>query len=75
MKSAFARVLFPMSTRRVAQLLALFGLYAIAGVRIIGFSQTAAPSTTMLLELAGLTVLLVIAAIFILTRPVRAPLD
>ena len=64
-----------MSTRRVAQLLALFGLYAIAGVRIVGFSQTTAPSTTMLLELAALTAVFVIAAIFILTRPVRAPLD
>lgn len=64
-----------MSTRRIAQLLALFGLYAIAGVRIVGFSQTTAPSTTMLLELGGLTVVFVIAAIFILTRPVRAPLE
>jgi len=64
-----------MSTRRVAQLLALFGLYAIAGVRIVGFSQTTAPSTTMLLELAALTAVFVIAAIFILTRPVGAPLD
>ena len=64
-----------MSTRRIAQLLALFGLYAIAGVRIVGFSQTTAPSTTMLLELGGLTLVFVIAAIFILTRPVRAPLE
>ena len=64
-----------MNTRRVAQLLALFGLYAIAGVRIVGFSSTAAPNTTMLLGLAGLTLVFVIVAIFILTRPVRAPLD
>ena len=63
------------STRRVAQLLALFGLYAILGTRIVGFSQTTAPSTTMLAELAGLTVVFLIAAIFIVTRPVRAPLD
>jgi len=64
-----------MNTRRVAQLLALFGLYAIAGVRIVGFSQSTAPSTTMLLELGALTVVFLIAAIFILTRPERAPLD
>jgi predicted MFS family arabinose efflux permease len=63
------------SARRVAQLLALFGLYAILGTRIVGFSQTTAPSTTMLAELAGLTVVFLIAAIFIATRPVRAPLD
>ena len=64
-----------MSTRRVAQLLALFGLYAIAGVRIVGFSQTTAPSTTMLAELGALTAVFLIAAIFILTRRARAPLD
>jgi hypothetical protein len=29
----------------------------------------------MLAELAGLTVMFLIAAIFVLTRPVRAPLD
>ena len=29
----------------------------------------------MLAELAGLTVVFLIAAIFIVTRPVRAPLD
>jgi hypothetical protein len=59
----------------VARLLALFGLYAIIGVRIVGFSQTTAPSTTMLLELGALTVFFLIAAIFIVTRPVRAPLE
>jgi len=64
-----------MRTHRVAQLLALFGLYAIAGVRIVGFSQTTAPSSTMLAELGALTAVFLIAAIFILTRPVRAPLD
>jgi hypothetical protein len=63
------------TARRVAQLLALFGLYAILGTRIVGFSQTTAPSTTMLAELAGLTVVFLIGAIFIVTRPVRAPLD
>jgi len=63
------------NARRVARLLALLGLYAIMGVRIVGFSQTAAPSTTMLLELAGLTVVFLIAAIYVLTRPVRAPLE
>ena len=52
-----------------------FGLYAIIAVRIVGFSQTTAPSTTMLLELAALTVVFLIAAIFIVTRPVRAPLE
>jgi hypothetical protein len=63
------------NVRRVAQLLALFGLYAILGTRIVGFSQTTAPSPTMLAELAGLTVVFLIAAVFILTRPVSAPLD
>jgi len=63
------------NARRVARLLALFGLYAIIAVRIVGFSQTTAPSTTMLLELAALTVVFLIVAIFIVTRPVRTPLE
>jgi hypothetical protein len=64
-----------MSGRRVAQLLALFGLYAIIGTRIVGLGPTSGPSPTMLMELAVLTALLLIGAIFIFTRPVRAPLD
>ena len=64
-----------MSARRLAQLLALFGLYAILGVRIIGLSQSSTPSTTMLAELAGLSVLFLIAAIYILTRPARRPVE
>jgi hypothetical protein len=64
-----------MTKRRVVQVLALFGLYAIIGTRIIGFSQTSGPSPTMLVELAVVSVLFVIGAIFIFTRPVRAPLD
>ena len=63
------------SARRLAQLLALFGLYAILGVRIIGLSQSSTPSTTMLAELAGLSVLFLIAAIYILTRPARRPVE
>lgn len=59
----------------MARFLALFGLYAILGTRIVGFSQTTTPSTTMLVELAALTFLFLIGAIFIFTRPVRAPLE
>jgi uncharacterized membrane protein len=55
--------------------LALFGLYAILGVRIIGLSQSSTPSATMLAELAGLSVLFLIAAIYILTRPIRRPVE
>lgn len=59
----------------MARFLALFGLYAIIGTRIVGFSQTTTPSTTMLVELAVLTVLFLIAGIFIFTRPVRVPFE
>jgi hypothetical protein len=64
-----------MTKRRVVQVLALFGLYAIIGTRIIGFSQSSSPSPTMLVELSIVSALFVIGAIFIFTRPVRAPLD
>lgn len=64
-----------MSGRRVAQLLALFGLYAILGTRIVGLGTSTTPSGTMLAELAVLTVVLLIVAVYIFTRPVRAPLD
>ena len=64
-----------MIARRGARLLALFGLYAIMGVRIVGFSKTTAPSNTMILELAALTALVLVAAIYIVTRPVRAPFE
>jgi hypothetical protein len=57
------------------QVLALFGLYAIIGTRILGLSQTSAPTMTALVELGVLSVLFVIAAIYVFTRPVRAPLD
>ena len=59
----------------MVRVLALFGLYAILGTRIVGLSQTATPTATMLVELAVFTVLFLIAAIFIFTRPARVPLE
>lgn len=59
-----------MWVRVVAKLFAIFALYIIVLARMAGQSG-AGSYTPFMLELAGVTVLFVIAAVFILTRRER----
>lgn len=57
--------------RVMTKLLAIFGLYVIVLFRMAGGQSTNNSFTSFMLELAAVTVLFVIATVFILTRRTR----
>ena len=59
--------------KRIGRVLALFGLYALVLARIA--SQASSQFQVGLVEFAVVTLLFGVAAVYVVTRPVRAPLE